>query len=341
MSDSIEPPPSTEQEERITWLRDRGVLIEFPNEADKAAKKAASTGKKSKIFIVKIPCDERQPFEEIEIPIEDEKKGDQLLELLLIYFNNVRLNTSVIDGLQKNQTTLFGTESVKVSDSTLQALGQKGSVEAFSLSRACEENSFCGVSFYLDEIGQIKNLPANSRAVALATICGFDNVPLVGDMFLGRTSTLPHKGLKHVDFRLTDMDSGASWLQGAKKENYEFGIKTGRAAVEGGGEKDYNGGENASKNYSWKDSDDAVEIALKTPMGTTSKEIAVVFRTRSVEVKIKSTGVSLLSVPSLFGSVDPDDCTWTFSASTTSKAPEIELTLVKSSSGMAWTALEV
>ena len=26
----------SDQEERISWLRDRGVLIEFPNEADKA-----------------------------------------------------------------------------------------------------------------------------------------------------------------------------------------------------------------------------------------------------------------------------------------------------------------
>ena len=57
--------------------------------------------------------------------ILDNKKGDQLLELLLIYFNNAHLTTSVIDGLQKNQTTLFGTESVKVSDRTLQMLGQK------------------------------------------------------------------------------------------------------------------------------------------------------------------------------------------------------------------------
>ena len=330
------------QEERISWLRDRGVLIEFPNETDKAGRpKVASGGKTSKIFIVKIPCDEKEPFKEIEISINDEQKGDQLLELLLIYFNNVRLTTSVIDGLQKNQTSLFGTDSVKVSEGTLQSMGQKGSVEAFNLSRACTSNSFCGVSFYLDEIGQIKNLPRNNRAVALATICGFDNVPLVGDMFLGRTSILPEKGLKHIDFRLTDMDSSATWLQGIKKENYEFGIKTGRAVVEGGGEKDFNGGESIEKNYSWKDSDDAVEILLKVPIGITSKDIGVTFRTRSIVVKIKSTGVSLLSIDSLFSSVDPDDCTWTFSARSAPLLSELELTLVKSTGGAAWTALEL
>ena len=341
MADGAPEVPLSEQEERISWLRDRGVLIEFPNEAEKAAKKASSTGKTSKIFIVKVPCDERKPFEEIEIPILDEKKGDQLLELLLVYFNNVHLNTSVIDGLQKSQTTLFGTESVTVKDSTLQALGQKGSVEAFCLSRACEENAFCGVSFYLDEIGQIKQLPINNRAVALATICGFESVPLVGDMFLGRTTTLPMKGLKHVDFRLTDMDSNAKWLNGVKKDNYEFGIKTGRAAVEGGGEKAYNGGENTEKKYSWKDSNDSVEIVLQVPTGTISKDIAVVFRTRSVEVKLKSSGQSLLAITSLFSSVDPDDCTWTFSLNATTQVPEVELTMVKSTVGSPWSALEL
>ena len=330
------------QEERISWLRDRGVLIEFPNEADKAARpKGASTGKSRRIYIVKIPCDEREPFKEIEIPILEEQKGDQLLELLLIYFNNVRLTSSVIDGLQKNQTSLFGSESVKVSEGTLQSLGEKGSVEAFNLSRACASNSFCGVSFYLDEIGQIKNLPRNDRAVALATLCGFDNVPLVGDMFLGRVSVLPEKGLKHIDFRLTDMDSSADWLQGIKKENYEFGIKTGRAVVEGGGEKDFHGGESVDKNYTWKDSDDALEIVLKVPLGTTSKDIGVTFRTRSVAVKLKSTGVCLLSIESLFSSIDPDDCTWTFSARTAPLFSELELTLVKSTGGAAWTALEL
>ena len=165
----------SDQEESISWLRDRGVLIEFPHEADKAGrKKAVSTGKTSKICIVKIPCDEREPFKEIEIPVSDDQKGDQLLELLLIYFNNSRLDTSVIDGLQKNQTTLFGTESVAVKESTLQALGQKGSMKAFNLSRPCSENNYLGVSFYLDEIGQIKQLVIWGKGGRL----GLDNLTM-------------------------------------------------------------------------------------------------------------------------------------------------------------------
>ena len=41
------------------------------------------------------------------------------------------------------------------------------------------------MSLYLDEAGQLKNLPPNTRAASLAALCGFDNVPLVGDMFVG------------------------------------------------------------------------------------------------------------------------------------------------------------
>ena len=48
------------------------------------------------------------------------------------------------------------------------------------------------------------------------------------------------------------MDSTAVWLQGIKKDNYEFGIKTGRAAVEGGGEKDYCGGENEQVGHCYR-----------------------------------------------------------------------------------------
>jgi len=238
MTDSTLPEPPSDQEERISWLRDRGVLVEFPNEANKAtnADATANANKKTrKIYIVKIPCDEKKPYEEIAIPIIDEKKGDQLLELLLIYFNSLSLNTSVVDALQKTQPTLFGTDSVPVKESTLQALGQKGSVEAFSLARPCVANKYNGVSFYLDEIGQLKKLQVNSRAVSLAAICGFDDVPLVGDMFIGRISAPPSKGLEHVDFRLSDIDSSASWMQGVKKDNYEFGVHTGRVEMQGGG----------------------------------------------------------------------------------------------------------
>ena len=39
---------------------------------------------------------------------------------------------------------------------------------------------------YLDEASQLKRLPSNSRAVAIAGLCGYDNVPLCGDIYLGK-----------------------------------------------------------------------------------------------------------------------------------------------------------
>jgi hypothetical protein len=265
------------------------------------------------------------------------------LEILLIYFNSISLNTSVIDGLQKTQPTLFGSDSVTVKESTLQALGQKGSVEAFCLSRPCVANTFSGVSFYLDEIGQLKKLDVNSRAVSLATICGFDNVPLVGDMFIARITAPPGQGLKHTDFRLTDIDSGAAWMKAVKKDNYEFGVTTGRVAMEGGGEKELPKGENTAKGYKWSESNDAVEVVLRLPIGTISKDLAITFRTRSLAVKLKATGVVLLFVESLLGSVDPDDCTWTFAnnSKNSEEGPDVELTMVKSNLGETWGALEL
>jgi hypothetical protein len=112
----------------------------------------------------------------------------------------------------------------------------------------------------------------------IAADCGYDNVPLVGDMFIARThtppsssssssSTQPMTVKRHVDFRLTDLESSQPWLRRAKvshslrivicnhftylspiprlllslllpikSDNYEAAAAVGRVAMEGGGE---------------------------------------------------------------------------------------------------------
>jgi hypothetical protein len=101
------------------------------------------------------------------------------------------------------------------------------------------------VALYLDEVGQLKHLPANPRAVAIAALCGYDNVPLVGDMFIARTRVLPgttpppssssssslSTRLEHVDFGMEDLDSGAAWMRQAKADNYDAAAAVADAAV--------------------------------------------------------------------------------------------------------------
>lgn len=75
MSDSV--PLTTAQdeatsEERIQWLRDRGVIIEIPDEKKSSISSksiSASTDKTETITIsvVKIPCNIAEPYEEVKV----------------------------------------------------------------------------------------------------------------------------------------------------------------------------------------------------------------------------------------------------------------------------------
>ena len=94
--------------------------------------------------------------------------------------------------LQETASKQFANDSgLIVKEETVKKMSELGSVEAFPLSHFHSDSSIQDwdrkVSLYLDEAGQLKNLAPNPRATALAALCGFDNVPFVGDMFVGKT----------------------------------------------------------------------------------------------------------------------------------------------------------
>ena len=67
----------------------------------------------------------------------------------------------------------------------------ESSVETFPLSHPSVVNNQRRVLLYLDEAGQLKKLPPNPRASGIAAMCGFENVPFAGDMFIGRVVVGP------------------------------------------------------------------------------------------------------------------------------------------------------
>jgi hypothetical protein len=60
----------------------------------------------------------------------------------------------------------------------------------------------------------------------------------------------PQKGIKHENFRLADLDSDAVWLRGIEKQNYEWGLKTNKVAMESRDTMD-NKGEDKENNYTF------------------------------------------------------------------------------------------
>ena len=131
---SDEDKMSTEQ--RIDWLRERGIQVHIPGEVPKSMVDEV----KFESFVVKMPCDERLPYEEIELSLVLGKPGDQYLEVLKPYFKS---NDSVsIDHDAVAQASKSLGDNLQVKESTILKQLATGSVEAFSLSHPCEANEY-------------------------------------------------------------------------------------------------------------------------------------------------------------------------------------------------------
>lgn len=194
----------------------------------------------------------------------------------------------------------------------------------------------------MDEVGQLKHLPSNERAIQLATYCGFDNISLVGDIFIGRItvnqSNRNFREIIHKDFTLSELNSGSNWLLKAKNDNFKRGLETNRVAMSHDIESDNmtKMKENIVKGYKWIESYDSIEIIYKLPVMVESKrDIKVIFHSKSVIITSNKTSEVLLNIK-LFKNIEADECTWTSSDVNN----EIEITLEKLAKGM-WNQLEV
>ena len=79
-------------EERMEWLRKRGVQIELPE--DRVSQPTDMANLKY-ITVVKIPCNDSEPYSEIKVGIDVTKPGDRLMESLREYF------TPATDGIDE------------------------------------------------------------------------------------------------------------------------------------------------------------------------------------------------------------------------------------------------
>jgi hypothetical protein len=200
-----EPDPALSTEDRIQWLRDRGVLIDLNDK--KSTSSSEITGEPSEdnmmtLSVVMIPADDKEPCEEIKLRVKKSEHGDQLVTALKsIFATNDAIDTKLLEDSAIKQ---FGNMELRVSDSTVHKVAQEGNVEMFALARPHETNAFSAVNIYLDEAGQLKRLATNSRASAIADLCGFKGVPFVGDVFVGRLK-IHNNAIKNVDFHLHEV----------------------------------------------------------------------------------------------------------------------------------------
>ena len=157
--------------ERIEYLRQRGVKIEFPEGDPDAKSRSPVDGTKLRsVTVVKIPANVNRSYETLEVSVpESHSTSDPMVDVLKPYFTG-GANDATIDAL------VAGMQDMGVGRDTLLKLAREGQVDSFPLARPSPQNYFQGVSFYVDELGQAKGLDLNSRAVALADFCGFKQV---------------------------------------------------------------------------------------------------------------------------------------------------------------------
>jgi len=330
---------STEEEDRIDWLRNRGVIIDLPEERGKPINNSLDKSKFVNITVVLIPCKDIEPYREIEIAIDLNDKGDRLLKSLKPYFSPItdNLDEEALKETAKKQFSLTG-QSLPTDlniESLKKTMSNMGSVESFSLSHPQLSNNYCGINLYLDEIGQLKHLPSNNRARTLAASCGFDNVPLAGDMYIGRIRCIPNssEGIINESFRLDELNSDSSWLMNIKKDNYEYGIKTNRVVMPGDIDDTPKTNEIVDKGIKWTESNENIEVIYQLSDNLTTKDIKIQFHSKSVIISLKSNPKEVLLNIDLYKSIQVDDCTWTGSKR------DIEISLEKSNPG-TWGQLE-
>jgi hypothetical protein len=312
-------------EERVQWLRDRGVEVDLNEKPHKMnADEQPINENMSSLTLVMIPANDKESCEEIRIRISKDKSGDQLsVALKSIFASNDDIDHTL---LQEKAMKQFGNMDMRVSESTVNKVAHEGNVEVFTLSRPIEVNTFQGVNIYLDEAGQLKRLPPNTRASAIASLCGYKDVAFAGDVFLGRIKVSSMGIVSNIDFRLNEISSDALWIKGVEAQNYAFGVRTNQVAMD----TDLvtkSGGEDKEKGYTWDEDDSTIDISITKPSQiSTARDLAVKFSSRLVKLSSKDGGWVLEL--KLKDSVSVDDCTWTLSSS------HIEVSLEKTSKGV-------
>lgn len=295
-SPSIDDKPEEEltPEERLAWLRARGVIVEEP-----AGRRKPAPGGGAPFKYVWIPADENLDCEQLEAA---KSPGDALLAVLGPRFSS---GADVSDEALLAKAAEMG-HSIGID--ALRAELVKGGAESFRLAAPSSANGSEAVYAYLDEASALKGLPLNKRASALAAQCGFPAAcQFHGDIFIGRQKW--DKGvLENVDFMLAELEPSSQWIRRAPVENLEFQKET-QAEAHAKAQEGVGLGEPASgkgDGYTWRDDDADVEIVVEVEKGISKKDVKVEFRRQEVCV-IKPVPISL----KLFSKVDVDGCNWT------------------------------
>jgi hypothetical protein len=335
-------------EERMAYLRERGIEISTPDErkasaADARATDTVSTGRPP-IRYVLLPADTSKPIQEFTFSSPLLGQGgvatsDPLADHLRDAFKTKgdRVDVSL---LQRSTTDLIlGTAGAPttVSDAALREVAAQGNVEVFALVHGCPSNDYTAVNIYLDEAGMLKRLALNPRATNYAKVAGFNPPPqFYGDIFLGRIQRKPCvRPLSFCMGKDTAMD--AAWLRKAAHENLEYQMARNRLTGHIVTQPDIagqDGKEKVEEGYSWTQTEEDLELVIAFPAEASPKDIHVKFGQHMIQVEFQK---KTLSVVKLFQGVNVDSGTWVLEKGADKK--KLVVTVEKTEEGF-WPRIE-
>jgi len=284
-------------DERLAWLRARGVIVEQPTDRKKYSPPADGRT----FSFVRVPVDEGLNCEERSGP---QAGGDALPALLGPEFAGGDVPDSALEAHA-------AASGQAISLPALRAVLARGGAESFRLAVPTEANGGEGVYAYLDEASALKGLPRNERATLLAHRCGFpETCVLCGDIYIGRQKWRKGGLVKNIDFTLSDLDHNSLWVQRAPTENLEFQKAMQPEAHAAAQEAVSNNSglteEVDEGDYKYTQDEDDIEITFPIGTDVTKRDVKIEFLRRELRVT-KPISFSI----KLWKLVDVDGCSWT------------------------------
>ncbi|KAG8462298.1 hypothetical protein KFE25_012118 [Diacronema lutheri] len=308
----------TTQEERIAFLRARGVEVELPGERRAGAHAPAPAAGPAFTFVC-IPADTTVP---VSVETAASATGSDVLPALLRprFADDAAMDEATVaretaarmKGMLHSGGAASALKAPSAAAMAAQAAG--GACEAYPLAQPSGENGGRGVRLYIDEVGALRARPRNARAEALAAAAGLAGLAIHGDAYVGRTERAsPDRlgsgtlgGETNCSLGLAELAHDTEWVVAARRAHMRAAERTGLGADEHLASGD--GGA-----FSWSQTDDEVEVRVRgAPTGKGASKRVTVAYGRGSSLTVSYDGAPpVVSIAPLFAPVLPDECAWT------------------------------
>lgn len=311
----------------------------------------------STFTFVLIPTDDGMELQNLTGTKSGGLENDALKVAAKSHFSRVPINKHSHSEQITKMLSENGTDMSQIPEDMLKSIyrSSETSLEIISLRLPSSKNGYKSLSVYCDADGLNKKYLINRRATELVHGCGHSSLIVYGDAFLGLAYDNEEEEWVRMSITSSEANINADWVKSCAKENAgknlssltssgnyaklarQYG-KTSTVSVPAS-----NAETNPGK-IIWTQTDDELEIRLRTSLSTTSKDVKVVMKTTSLQIVIKTVEPTdldsierrLVDGAQLFDRINVADSTWSLESNKEGKV--LVITLAKATdSGIIWT----